>query len=222
MSNLAVIPARGGSKRLLRKNIREFGGKPMIAWTIIAAQNAGMFGRVIVSTDDWEIAGIAEHYGAEVPFIREDVLAGDNVPISLVTLDAVVKVEGFERVCQLMPNCPLRDFDDIRDSFTSFVSSEADSQLSVTDYGWTSPWWAINGEGRRIFDRLDTFNKRSQDLPELYCPTGAVWWADVEALKRYKTFYTPSCALWHIDRLHGIDIDTEKDLEVAEALRRIA
>lgn len=219
MGNLAVIPARGNSTRLPRKNIREFGGKPMIAWTIEAAINSGLFQDVVVSTEDWEIAGIAEDFGASVPFTRDLALADEYTPTSMVTLDAVEKLPGYVHVAQLLPSCPLRNYKDIQESFKAFVGSPDDSTISVSDYGWSNPWWAITNAGSYLF--AERLRDRSQDLPDLYCPTGAVWWTRPETLQLYKTFYTPRTGYYVIPWMRGIDIDTMEDFEVADALRGI-
>ena len=218
--NLAVIPAKGRSTRLPRKNIRLFGRLPMIAWTIEAALNSDLFSDVIVSTDDWEIAGIAEDAGASVPFLREDALADDYTPVSLVTLDVVERLPGYKHVAQLMPNCPLRNFKDVQDSFVAWKHTVADSQISVSDYGWANPWWAMTSDGRYLFE--DKLRDRSQDLPDLYCPSGAVWWTTTDKLIQYKTFYMPTVDHYVLPYHRGIDIDTQEDFEIADALRRMA
>src|SRR5919109_2343177 len=143
---LAVIPARGGSKRVPGKNLRLLGDRPVIAYTIHAAWTSGIFDRVVVSTDSEQIADVARRFGAEVPFLRDPALADDRAPVSLVTLDAVQRLVPEGAACdvaQLMPNCPLRTAEDIRRSYDAFQASGADSQISVTWYGWQNPWWAL-------------------------------------------------------------------------------
>jgi N-acylneuraminate cytidylyltransferase len=144
---IAVIPARGGSKRVPKKNLRMLGDKPLIAFTIEAARKSGVFERILVSTDNSEIAEVAHEYGAEIPFLREADLADDFTPVSAVTVDALVRLDPagdkFRNVCQLMPNCPLRTAEDIIDSYRQFVVTGAESQLSVVRYGWQNPWWAM-------------------------------------------------------------------------------
>lgn len=216
MSNLAVIPARGGSKRLPRKNIREFGGKPMIAWTIEAAINSGLFKDVIVSTDDWEIAGISEDVGAEVYM---SALHSDYMPTSEITLEIVNQYKGYVHVAQLMVTSPLRTFEDIQESFVQFMHSGCDAQISVSDFGWTNPWWAITEQGGYLFE--DKLKDRSQDLPDLYCPTGAIWWTTVLNLIQYGTFYMPKMDYFVLPYMRGIDIDTLEDFEIADAFRRM-
>ena len=220
--NIAVIPARAGSKRVVNKNIREMCGRPLIAYTIEAAKKCGLFSRIIVSTDSKEIATISEEYGAEVPFLREKNLADDYCPVSLVTLDAVDRLENstdqYENVCQLMANCPLRDDIDILNSYQQFSGTRAGAQISVTKYGWFSPWWAMKCDASNILIPLfeEQVNKRSQDLPELYCPTGAIWWAKVNTLREERTFHCMNRTGWVIPWEKSVDIDTEDDWRMAE------
>jgi CMP-N-acetylneuraminic acid synthetase len=224
VSCLAVIPARGGSKRVPGKNVREFCGKPMIAHTIEAAIQCGLFASVIVSTDDRGIAALSQRYGAETPFIRNPELADDYTPVSLVTLDALSKHDPersrFGFVAQLMPNCPLRTAEDIRNSFSQFVRTRAEVQISVTRYGWQNPWWAMTrNDGYGLLPLFtDAVRTRSQDLPPVYCPTGAVWWIRAETLHREETFHIQGRTGWEIPWKRGIDIDTEEDWEMAVML----
>jgi pseudaminic acid cytidylyltransferase len=219
-----VIPARAGSKRLPGKNIRVFCGLPAIAYTIAAARESGLFSLVIVSTDNETIAEIAVHHGADVPFLRAAALADDQTPVSSVTVDALTRVDRcatrFAYVAQLMPNCPLRDAADVRDSFEQLIETRAAVQLSVARFGWQTPWWAMRlGDDfmlAPLFPREAVM--RGQDLPPLVCPTGAIWWARAETLREAGTFHVPGRTGWEIDPAHAIDIDTEDDWRLAEAL----
>ena len=143
-SAVAVIPARGGSKRIPKKNIRLLNGKPLIAYTILAAIESSLFRRVVVSTDSKEIAEIAVELGSEVPFLRDANLADDITPVSEVTADALCRLassgDRCEYVAQLMANCPLRNATDICNSYRQFEETGADSQISVVRYGWQNPW----------------------------------------------------------------------------------
>jgi N-acylneuraminate cytidylyltransferase len=221
---LAVIPARGGSRRVPRKNIREMHGRPLLAYSVEAALRSGLFGRVVVSTDDAEIAEVARAEGADVPFLRSPALADDVTPVSQATIDVVERLEGdgeaYVEVCQLMPNCPLRTADDVVASHRQFTERQADAQISVARYGWQSPWWAMRRTSDGAVDPLfpDAMQQRSQDLPELLCPTGAVWWARTDALRHAGTFHLPGRTAWEIDWTHAIDIDTEDDWRLADAL----
>jgi pseudaminic acid cytidylyltransferase len=221
---IAIIPARGGSKRIPGKNIRSLAGKPIIAYTIDAACESGLFERVVVSTDSNEIAEIARRYGAETPFLRENDLADDFTPVSLVTIDALLRLDPdntkFESVAQLMPNCPLRTAEDVTSSHEQFEERGSKSQISVVRYGWQNPWWAMRrnerGELEPVFKEQIT--ARSQDQPELFCPTGAIWWARTKALLRTKTFHSKDRTGWEIPWQRGIDIDTLDDWAMAEIL----
>jgi N-acylneuraminate cytidylyltransferase len=128
--------------------------------------------------------------------------------------------EAFDTVAQLLPNCPLRTAEDVHASFAAFVSQPHAAQVSVTRYGWQNPWWALErdetGAAKPLF--ADKLMQRSQDLPTLYCPTGAVWWATTEALLEYGTFHLQRRALFELDWEHGVDIDEEADFELAEVL----
>lgn len=196
----------------------------MIVYTIEAALESGLFSRIVVSTDSEEIATVATAAGAEVPFLRAPALADDVTPVSAVTADAVERVdpeaELYDTVAQLMPNCPLRTAHDIRDSFSAFTTGQAASQLSVTRYGWQNPWWAMRRSDRRELEPLfeSVVTSRSQDLPVLFCPTGAVWWAGAELLRRTRTYHVPGRTGWEMPWQHGVDIDTEDDWTMAEVL----
>jgi CMP-N-acetylneuraminic acid synthetase len=170
---IAVIPARGGSKRVPGKNVRMLSGRPAIAYTIDAAVGSGVFGRVIVSTDNSDIADIAIACGAEVPFTRSASISDDYTPVSAVTIDAIQRADPsghFGIVAQLMANCPLRTADDVVDGFSQFISVGAEIQLSVSRYGWLNPWWAMTiDESHRLnLVHDDNVNRRSQDLPQVF------------------------------------------------------
>jgi N-acylneuraminate cytidylyltransferase len=219
-----VIPARGGSKRVPRKNVKLLGGVPMIAYSIEAALRSGVIDMVVVSTDDEDIATIARDHGATVPFIREPELADDHTPVSTVTRQMVAwlgeRGEVFDMVAQLLPNCPLRTARDVRNSHQAFVAQPFAAQVSVTRYGWQNPWWALerdeSGAARPLF--ADKLMQRSQDLPTLFCPTGAVWWVTTGALLEHGTFHLQSRALFELEWEHGVDIDDEADFALAEVL----
>jgi N-acylneuraminate cytidylyltransferase len=220
---LAVIPARGNSKRVPGKNVRELHGKPAIQYTIEAALQSGFFESVIVSTDNDGIAKVATEAGAQVPFMRDAVLADDFTPVSAATLDALDRVDADSRynaVCQLMANCPLRTAADIRDSYRQFSETGARAQISITEYGWLNPWWAMTADDSHRLTHLlpEGWGKRSQDLPPVFCPTGAVWWAKCDALRQEGTFHTSDKTGWKIPWYRAVDIDSEDDWKMAELL----
>ena len=223
---IAIIPARGGSKRVPNKNIISLHAEPLIHWTIKAALDSKLFESICVSTDSNEIADIAIKSGAEVPFLRGKEDSDDITPVHIATINALIKFEfylskSFDVVVQLMPNCPLRSGADIINAYNHFCTNKSKFQISVFKFGWMNPWWALEIDKKTfkpspIFN--DTLKKRSQDLPDLYCPTGAVWIADAEALKKEKTFYGHNYSLFPMDWVNAIDIDDDDDLEMARML----
>ena len=224
MKTIAVIPARGGSKRIPHKNIIEFMGKPMIAWTIEAAQKSNLFDKIIVSTDSSEIADVAIKCGLDVPFLRNDK-SDDKSTVTEATIVAIHQAEiyyneNYEIVVQLMANAPIRDEIDIKEHFKQFLESDKSFQISSFKFGWMNPWWAfkLNNNGEYDWMLKDGVGKRSQDLEELYCPTGAIWIAKVEALKKAGTFYGPDFNFCEINWKHAVDIDNFEDLEFAKAV----
>lgn len=205
----------------------------MIVYTIEAALQSGVFERVIVSTDDAEIAEVSKHYGAEVPFVREATLADDHTPASLVTLDALERLDAdgsrYQYISQLMPNCPLRSAEDIQKSFERLQQTNADTQLSVNRFGWLNPWWAFkmehsNTEHPNELSPLfpEAFKTRSQDLATLYALTGALWWAKTDLLRREKTFHTSTRTGFELSWQHALDIDDDEDWQMAEVLLELA
>lgn len=224
MRHIAVIPARGGSRRLPNKNIMDFMGKPMIAWTIEAAQAAGIFDRILVSTDSAEIAAVAEDIGVEVPFLRNRA-HDDYAPVSEATCVALEQCsdelgEQFDLVTQLMGNTPLRTVDDIHNALQHFLEGESPAQISCFAFGWMNPLWSVtlDAEGMPTHLFPDASAKRSQDLPKLYCPTGAVWIAKAKALLASRTFYCPGHRFFPMPWQSAVDIDDEEDLAMAKVV----
>lgn len=221
---VAIIPARGGSKRLPGKNVMDFGGRPMLAWSVEAALQSAAFDRVIVSTEDSDIAHIAVSAGAEVPFFRNEFY-DDVTPVSTVTVAALDQIrrtlsEEYETVVQLMANCPLRHANDIKAALEAFGAAGAQFQISCVRFDWRNPWWAFKrdstGAGEWLFKEAQ--RQRSQDLPPLFCPTGAIWIASASALERRGTFYGPGHRFEPIDWDSAVDIDDAQDLEFAKAV----
>lgn len=218
--HLAIIPARGGSKRIPRKNVVDFHGKPMIAHTITAALSARVYDKVLVSTDDPEIAAIAREYGAEVPFLRAKY-ADDHSTVSDVVVNMLEELAvSSGSVTMLMANCPLRKEKQIISSHRQFSKADGDFQISAFDYGYANPWWAHQhgGQGSVIALFPSALKKRSQDLNKLLCPTGAIWTASVAPLLKHRTFYGPGYTFYEIDRVSATDIDDFEDLLLARAL----
>jgi N-acylneuraminate cytidylyltransferase len=222
---LAVIPARGGSKRVPGKNYREFAGRPLIAYTIEAALQSNVFEAVVVSTDDNNIAEIARQCGAQVPFMRNAELANDWTVSSAVTADTLERIDAsgecYTCVAQLLPTCPLRNAKDVQDSFHQFVATEATAQISVTRFGWLNPWWAHKREHVHLTPVFpEAITQRSQDLPPLFVPVGAIWWASAAGLRESRSFYLPGYTGWELEWDRAIDVDTEEDWRMAEFLHQ--
>lgn len=222
LKKIAIIPARGGSKRILNKNIHTFCDKPMIYWTIKAALNSGIFKRVFVSTDSDEIRAYAISFGAEVPFLRIDN-SDDYSNVSDVVISELSRIEGFygetyDFVYSLMPNCPLRKSNEIIQFDKYMLSNQIDFLLSSTSYLFTNPWWAktIDDNNNVVNIFKQTFDKRSQDLSELFSPSGAIWAANRHSLINSNTFYGLGYQLFNLNWISALDIDSNYELEIAE------
>ena len=226
MKNLCVIIARGGSRRIPKKNIHPVGDKPLLAWSIEAALESDLFNRVLVSTDDPEIARIAIEYGAEAPFLRMGA-SNDTATACEAGLAALEQAEShwgesYDSIVLLMPSCPLRTGALISNQFEAFKSSGTQFMMSCADFGPTKPWWAfqMNAENRPQYLHPEALEIRSQELPKLYAPSGAIWIADVSALRISGTFYGPGHSFFPIPWIHAIDIDEPSDIELCDWLLR--
>jgi pseudaminic acid cytidylyltransferase len=225
MKPLCLIPARGGSKRLPGKNIRPFFGHPLLAYSIAAAQNSGLFAKVVVSTDDPDIGRIAEWYGADY-LARPAELASDQSDLVEVGLHAIDSMnrQGMpcSELCVLMPVCPLRRSEDVAAHYQLFRSGERSFQISVVSYRCVRPQWALSadpgGKGNWFFG--PDYLVRSQELEDAWCPSGAVWWVRVGGLLEQKTYYGNPFHVAPIDANRGIDVDTPADMEFAEIVVR--
>lgn len=224
---LAVIPARGGSKRIPRKNVRDFGGKPMMAWSIEAALEAGVFERVIVSTDDEEIAATAVRWGAEAPFVRPADLSGDfagtTEVIAHATQWALDQGTALHAVCCIYPTAPLIRAADIRRGLEMLEAGRWSYVFTATTFAapiFRSFQRQSNGGVEMFFP--DKFGVRSQDLPEALHDAGQFYWGRPQAwLAAERIFAACSCPLT-IPRWRVQDIDSEEDWRRAEFIARLA
>lgn len=220
---LAVIPARGGSKRIPRKNIKAFGGRPMIAWPIRAAIASTCFDRIIVSTDDPEIAEIALAQGADAPFLRPPELSDDHTGTIPVIAHAVEwqNARGAEanEVCCIYATAPFLEADDLRRGLDILRETGADYAFSVTDYA--SPIQRalrIRGDHRvEMFDPTQ-FEVRSQDLEKAWHDAGQFYWGRGEAWLSRKTLFGRHSAPVILPRHRVQDIDTPEDWHHAELM----
>ncbi|WP_415883470.1 pseudaminic acid cytidylyltransferase [Neptuniibacter sp. QD34_54] len=222
--NVAIIPARGGSKRIPRKNIRSFCGKPMIAWTIEAAKKSDCFDKIIVSTDDQEIADIARKLGADVPFMRPDYLSDDYTGTVPVICHAV---EWFKRnigevkfACCLYATAPFIDYRYIQSGYDLVTSKESiDYAFTVTTFPFPIQR-AIKtlGNGRITMFNPDLYETRSQDLEEALHDAGQFYWGTADAWLSKKAIFSAESAPIKLPRHYVQDIDTEEDWVRAEWL----
>ena len=220
---LAVIPARGGSKRIPRKNIKEFCGKPMIAWSIEAAQESGLFERIIVSTDDPEIAAIAESLGAEVPFMRPPELSDDHAGTSVVIDHAIewLRQRGLtpDPVCCIYATAPFISSDDLHRGFKVLQESAADFAFSVTSYAFPiQRAIRLTSEGGMEMFQPQHFMTRSQDLEEAYHDAGQFYWGRADAWCSGMPIFGPKSVPVVIPRCRVQDIDTLEDWQRAELM----
>ncbi|MCL7945964.1 pseudaminic acid cytidylyltransferase [Marinobacter sp. ATCH36] len=226
LSRVAVIPARGGSKRIPRKNIREFCGKPMIAWSVEAALQSGCFDRVVVSTDSREIAGIADQYGAEVPFIRPSNLSGDltgTLPVMAHAVNALIDLEQDAKamVCCIYATAPFVRSIDIARGYEMLVNSDGDFAFSVTTYPYPIQRSLRMTPGGRVeMFWPEYFQTRSQDLEEAWHDAGQFYWGRAEAWAQQRPIFSPQSLPVLLQRYRVQDIDSEEDWVRAEYMFR--
>ena len=223
---LAIIPARGGSKRIPRKNIKSFGGRPIIAWSIQAAQDAGIFDRIIVSTDDEEIAAVAQEYGADIPFIRPVDLADDFTGTASVIIHAIKwyieRGFDFEQVCCIYPTAPFIHAEDIRNGSEILRTSGAKFAFSVTSFAFPiQRAIKIRDDGRLEMFHPKEFNSRSQDLTEAYHDAGQFYCGTCDAWLSETTIFSPISVPVMLPRYRVQDIDTLEDWQQAEYLWKV-
>ena len=224
---LGLIPAKGGSVRLARKNLRALGGKPLLQWAIESAREAGCLDRIVVSTEDNEIAKVARTGGAEVPFMRPEHLACDPhgvVDVCLHALDTLeAKGERFSEIVILLPTSPFRRAQHIREALERFRAAKAAVLMSVTrlDNALLAAHVARDGFMEPLhpewIGRLGARAKKDE-LPTLVKANGAVIIADVKRLRAERSYYVYPLAYYEMPWPAGLDIDTEEDLKHAEFL----
>jgi pseudaminic acid cytidylyltransferase len=223
---LCIIPARGGSKRIPQKNIKDFFGKPIIAYSIETALQSKCFDHVIVSTDDPEISRVAKELGAEVPFKRPDTLAHDFAGTLPVIKHAIewFDVNGSPpvEVCCLYATAPFVSTDSIKQAYVQLKETQADYCFSVTNY--PSPIQrAIKITKQQRVQMLypEFFNSRSQDLEEAYHDAGQFYWGKASAFKQLKPFFSEGASPFQLPRHLVQDIDTLEDWLRAEVMYRV-
>lgn len=219
---IAIIPARGGSKGVPKKNIRLLCGKPLIQYTIEAALESGIFEKVIVSTDSMEIKEIAENCGAWVPFLRPEEISGDMVSSDDVIMHALYFLENkgqvCDEVCKLQPTSPLRNAGHIAKAYEMFKEKNADFVVSVCECEHSPLWSGVLGSDGNMNEFLDERVKRAcrQELPAYYRLNGAIYMAKTEAFKKEKNFFGKNSYAYVMSQMDSIDIDSELDFMMAE------
>ncbi|MGA6102020.1 pseudaminic acid cytidylyltransferase [Psychrobacter pocilloporae] len=220
---VAIIPARGGSKRIPRKNIKQFCGKPMIAYSIEAAIESGCFDRVIVSTDDTEIAEVAKAYNAEVPFIRPEELSNDHagtIPVIQHAVNWLIEeCEAPEFICCLYATAPFITPEAIKQGLQQLEDTNAAYAFSATSYAFPiqRAFRIKPSLGVEMFEPQQ-FNTRSQDLEEAYHDAGQFYWGTKEAWLTEKVIFGPESTPVILPRHRAQDIDTPEDWQRAELL----
>jgi len=220
---LAVIPARGGSKRIPGKNIKVFGGLPMIAWSIRAAIHSKCFDRIIVSTDDKEIASVAKEYGADVPFMRPANLSDDHtgtIPVIAHAIDWQNQHSpAATQVCCIYATAPFVQATDLQRGLQALQSTGADYAFSVTSFAFPiQRAIRITAEQRVEMFQPEHFNTRSQDLEEAWHDAGQFYWGEASAWLAQKPLFSPDAAPVPLPRYRVQDIDTPEDWDRAELM----
>lgn len=220
MKTLAMITARGGSKRIPRKNIKEFNGKPIIAYSIEAALSSGVFDEVMVSTDDEEIAEIAKKYGAKVPFFRSEKTANDFA----TTVDVIEEVlntykergEEFDIFCCIYPTAPLITAKRLKDAVEELSKSDADSLIPVVRFSYPPQRAMEVHDGKLVFRQPENLSKRSQDLEPHFHDAGQFYVVRSESFFKNRGIMVGDILPMELSELEVQDIDNEVDWKLAE------
>lgn len=220
MKRLAIITARGGSKRIPRKNIKPFLGKPILAYSIEAAVASGLFDEVMVSTEDEEIAEIAKQYGAKVPFYRSEKTAGDFATTNDVLLEVIEEYEKrgefFDVACCVYPTAPFVTAEKIKDAMAQLEASDADTLIPVVQFSYPPQRAMVIRNEKLEFKYLEYIDSRSQDLEKEYHDVGQFYCFKVPAYKDNKKLMLGSILPYVVDEMEVQDIDNESDWKIAE------
>ncbi len=224
MKKVAIIPARGGSKRIPRKNIKPFFGQPMIGYSIRAAQTSGLFDSIVVSTDDEEIANVARSFGADIPFMRPADLANDHAGTGAVVVHALQwfaeRDMAYDAACCIYATAPLLDPERLKEGWDRLQNKRF--AFSVTSYAFPIQR-ALKKTADGSVDMFwpENLMKRSQDLEPAYHDAAQFYWGWSDAWVNGETAFSPISAPVILPRTQVIDIDTPEDWEVAEVTYRV-
>ena len=225
MKAIAIITARGGSKRIPKKNIRDFCGKPILAYSIEAALQAGVFETVMVSTDSEEIARVALAYGAEVPFYRSEKTSGDYATTNDVLLEVLAEYEKrgqtFDLTCCIYPTAPFVTGKKLRNAVEQLSASDADTILGVVPFSFPPQRAMVVREGRLVFEYPEYLDTRSQDLVPHYHDAGQFSIMKTERYLVNRKVLLGKILPLVLDEMEVQDIDNETDWEIAEIKYRM-
>ncbi len=220
MRKIAIITARGGSKRIPRKNIKEFCGKPILAYSIEAARTSGLFDTVMVSTDDREIAELARKYGAEVPFFRSERTAGDFATTNDVLLEVLEEYEKrgecYDLGCCIYPTAPFVTAAKLKDALGRLEGSGADTLIPVVAFSYPPQRAMVVREDRLVFESPRYLDSRSQDLEPHYHDVGQFYLFYTEAFRRNGKLMVGNILPYVVSEMEVQDIDNQTDWEIAE------
>lgn len=225
MKSVAIITARGGSKRIPRKNIKPFLGKPILEYSIEAALQTDMFYEVMVSTDDEEIAQVAKKAGAKVPFMRSEKTSNDFAATADVVGEVIDMYESmgikFEHACCIYPTAPFITPDAIKTAMALLEQEKADCVIPVVKYSFPPQRSVVINNGRLMAKWPENMNKRSQDLEPLYHDCGQFYCLNVESFKKQRVIWMENVVPYIQDDINVQDIDTPDDWEIAEMKYRL-
>ncbi len=220
MRKIAIITARGGSKRIPRKNIKEFCGKPILAYSIEAARTSGLFDTVMVSTDDEEIAGVARQWGAQVPFLRSPETSGDYATTNDVLLEVLEEYEKrgecYDLGCCIYPTAPFVTAAKLKDALGRLEGSGADTLIPVVAFSYPPQRAMVVREDRLVFESPQYLDSRSQDLEPHYHDVGQFYLFYTEAFRRNGKLMVGNILPYVVSEMEVQDIDNQTDWEIAE------
>lgn len=220
MSSIAIITARGGSKRIPQKNIKEFCGKPIIAYSIEAALKSGIFEEVMVSTDSEEIASIAKKYGASVPFYRSEKTSSDYATTADVLEEVLECYEKnnitFETMCCIYPTAPFVTSEKLKAAYNNYRNTDSDSLMTVVQFSFPPQRGVIFNNEKIQYINPQFTNTRSQDLQPIYHDCGQFYICDVDAFKKNKKLVSNNTVGYVMPEEEVQDIDNLSDWNIAE------
>tara|TARA_B110001454_G_C12662267_1_gene410014 strand:- start:224 stop:913 length:690 start_codon:yes stop_codon:yes gene_type:complete len=225
IKNIAIIPARGGSKRIVGKNYKNFNGLPIIANTINILKKSNLFDKIFVSTDSKKITSIAERFGAEVPFIRPKKLSDDyatSVEVINHSVRYLKKIHDFEYACCVYAPNPFLQIKDLKKGYSLVKLKKVDFVFSATAYPF--PFFRsliLSKKGKIEMMLKKNFFKRTQDLKKIFCDAGQFYWGTKDAWLKKKTIYSKKSKIVSIPKWRYHDIDTAEDWKKAEKFIKI-